>query len=82
MSQKGKEKNKKAAKEFEKLNKNIREMAKERDLIAINNRIKLFIHGKPQRRWWFADKKTCVLISVEYGLVDAEAVAFLSRNEK
>ena len=69
-------------KDFEKLGKEINKMAKKEGLIAITNRLKLFIHGKPCRRWWFADKKTKVLISVEYGLVDAEAVEFLERGLK
>ncbi|MCF8056973.1 MAG: hypothetical protein K9K37_10080 [Desulfocapsa sp.] len=70
------------SKDFEKLGKKINKMAKEEGLLAITNRMKLFIYGKPCRRWWFADKKTKVLISVEYGLVDAEAVEFLERGQK
>jgi len=69
-------------KDFEKLGKSINKMAKKEGLISITNRLKLFIHGKPCRRWWFADKKTMVLISVEYGLVDAEAEEFLKRGLK
>jgi len=75
---KGKEK--KIAKEFEKQGKKIFSQAKKRGLIAINNRSKLFIDGRPNRRWWFADKKTALLISVEYGLCDDEALAMLQRN--
>ncbi len=69
-------------KDFEKLGVKINKMAKKEGLIAITNRLKLFIGGKPCRRWWFADKKKNVLISVEYGLVDAEAVEFLERGLK
>jgi hypothetical protein len=69
-------------KDFEKFGKEINTMAKKEGLIAITNRLKLFIHGKPCRRWWFADKKTKVLISVEYGLVDPEAMEFLERGMK
>ncbi len=67
-------------KDFEKLGKKINKMAKKEGLVAITNRLKLFIHGKPCRRWWFADNKTNVLISAEYGLVDAEAMEFLERG--
>jgi hypothetical protein len=77
-----KEKEKNLAKEFEKLGKKIISQAKKQGLIAINNRSKLFIHGRPNRRWWFADKKNGLLISVEYGLCDDEALAMLQRNEK
>ncbi len=73
-------KEKKLAKEFEKLGKKIFSQAKKQGLIAINNRSKLFIHGRPNRRWWFADKKNGLLISVEYGLCDDEAMAMLQRN--
>jgi hypothetical protein len=69
-------------KDFEKLGKEINKMAKKEGLLSITNRMKLFIHGKPCRRWWFADKKTNLLISVEYGLVDGEAVEFLERGLK
>jgi len=79
MSKQCEEKIKTAGKDFEKLNKEIRKMAKKLGLIAINNRRKLFIHGKPGRRWWFADKEMDVLISAEYGLVDSEALEFLCR---
>jgi hypothetical protein len=73
-------KEKKLAKEFEKLGKKIFSQAKQQGLIAINNRSKLFIHGRPNRRWWFADKKNGLLISVEYGLCDDEALDMLQRN--
>jgi len=69
-------------KDFEKLGKEIRQLAKKEGLIAITNRLKLFIHRKPCRRWWFAEKKRKVLISVEYGLVDEEALEFLQRGLK
>lgn len=75
-------KKKGAGKEFANLGKEIHKMAKTEGLIAIPNRLKLFIHGKPDRRWWFADKKKGVLISAEYGLVDKEAVEFLKRGLK
>ena len=75
-------KKKDTGKEFEQLGKRIQKMAKEIGLIAIPNRLKLFIHGKPSRRWWFADKKKNVLLSAEYGLVDTEAVEFLKRGQK
>ena len=69
-------------KDFEKMGKEIQKLAKKEGLIAITNRLKLFIHGKPCRRWWFAEKKRKVLISVEYGLVDEEALEFLQRGLK
>ena len=69
-------------KDFEKLGAKINKMAKKEGLIAITNRVKLFIGGKPCRRWWFAEKKKNILISVEYGLVDEEAVEFLERGLK
>lgn len=69
-------------KDFEKLGAKINKMAKKEGLIAITNRLKMFIGGKPCRRWWFADKKKNVLISVEYGLVDAEALEFLESGLK
>jgi len=75
-------KKKGAGKEFTKLGREIHKMANKQDLIAIPNRLKLFIHGKPTRRWWFADTKKEVLISAEYGLVDAEAFEFLKRGLK
>ncbi len=73
---------KKTAKDFEKQGKNITAQAKKQGLIAIKNRARLFIDGRPGRRWWFADQKKGLLISVEYGLCDEEAVAMLQRNEK
>ncbi len=73
---------KKASKEFEKQGKKIFSQAKKQGLLAINNRAKLFIDGRPQRRWWFADKKSNLLISVEFGLCDDEALALLARNLK
>ncbi len=69
-------------KDFEKLGKKIHKMAKKEGLIAITNRLKLFIHGKPCRRWWFAYEEKNILISAEYGLVDAEAMEFLERGLK
>ena len=70
-------------KDFEKLGKKIQKIAKKEGLIAITNRLKLFIHGEPCRRWWFAEKKkNHILISAEYGLVDAEAMEFLERGLK
>lgn len=75
-------KKKSTAKDFVKLGKEIQKMAQKQGLHAIPNRLKLFIDGRTARRWWFADKKQNVLISVEYGLVDKEAVAFLKRGMK
>jgi hypothetical protein len=73
-------KNKKIAKEFEKNGKKIFSLARKQGLIAVNNRARLFIDGRPGRRWWFADKKNNLLISVEYGLCDDEALALLAKN--
>ena len=73
---------KKVGKSFEKLGKEITAQAKKQGLIAIKNRAKLFIDGRPNRRWWFADEKKGLLISVEYGLCDEEAMAMLQRNVK
>ena len=73
---------KKIGKEFEKQGKKITAQAKKQGLIAIYNRARLFIDGRPNRRWWFADKENGLLISVEYGLCDEEAMAMLARNEK
>ncbi|AGF78716.1 hypothetical protein UWK_02175 [Desulfocapsa sulfexigens DSM 10523] len=67
-----------SAKDFKNQGKVIAKLAKQNKLIAITNRVDLFIDGKPCRRWWFADKKTGVLLSVEYGLVDNEAINFLT----
>ena len=75
-------KQKKIAREFEKQWKKIFSQARKQGLIAINNRAKLFIDGRPARRWWFADKKTNLLISVEFGLCDDEALSMLERNKK
>ncbi len=69
-----------SAKDFKKQGKNIAKLAKKQGLIAITNRISLFIDGKPCRRWWFADKKTEILLSVEYGLIDKEAMNFLTNE--
>lgn len=66
-------------KDFKKQGKRIKKMAKEHGLIAITNRLSLFI-DKTCRRWWFARKDSGVLISVEYGLVDKEAVNFLNNE--
>jgi len=73
-------KKKKIAKEFEKQGKKIINQAKKQGLIAISNRARLFIDGRPSRRWWFAAKKNQLLISVEFGLCDDEALAMLARN--
>jgi len=70
---------KKVALEFEKNDKKIRKQAKKQGLTAISNRTRLFIDGRPKRRWWFADAKTGILISEEYGLCDDEALAKLAR---
>jgi len=72
----------KAAKKFEKLDKKIRNQAKDQGLTAISNRARLFIDGRPNRRWWFAEDKTGILVSEEYGLCDDEAVAKLNRFRK
>ena len=69
-----------SAKDFKKLGKVITKLAEKQNLIAIKNRMELFIDGKPCRRWWFADKKNGLLLSVEYGLVDKEAVNFLTND--
>jgi hypothetical protein len=66
-------------KDFKKQGKTINKLAKKHNLIAITNRLALFI-DKTCRRWWFADKKTKVLISVEYGLTDREAINFLTND--
>ena len=75
-------KEKKIAKEFERQGKKIFSQAKKQGLIAINNRAKLFIDGRPNRRWWFADKRNNLLISVEFGLCDDEAMTMLLQNIK
>ena len=69
-----------SAKDFKKQGKQITKLAKKLGLIAVTNRLSLFIDGKPCRRWWFANKKTGLLLSVEYGLVDREAVNFLTND--
>jgi hypothetical protein len=69
-----------SAKDFKKQGKHISKMAAKLDLIAITNRLSLFIDGKPCRRWWFASKKNGVLLSVEYGLIDREAINFLTND--
>ena len=68
------------AKDFKKQGKLISKLAKKQGLIAITNRLSLFIDGKPCRRWWFANKKTAELLSVEYGLIDKEAINFLTNE--
>jgi hypothetical protein len=65
---------------FKKQGKVIMKLARKQGLIAITNRLALFIDGKPCRRWWFADKKNRVLLSVEYGLIDTEAINFLTNE--
>lgn len=45
-----------SAKDFKKQGKIIYKLAKKQGLIAITNRLALFIDGKPCRRWWFAEK--------------------------
>jgi len=67
-------------KDFKKQGKVIIKLARKQGLIAITNRLALFIDGKPCRRWWFADKKNRVLLSVEYGLIDREAIDFLTNE--
>ncbi|MBU0960385.1 MAG: hypothetical protein KKD01_09400 [Proteobacteria bacterium] len=69
-----------SAKDFIKQGKAITKLAKKQGLVAITNRLSLFIDGKPCRRWWFADKKTNLLLSVEYGLIDKEAIHFLTNE--
>ena len=66
-------------KDFKKQGKAIIKLAKKQGLIAITNRLALFI-DKPCRRWWFADKYSGVLLSVEYGLIDREAINFLTNE--
>lgn len=69
-----------SAKDFKKQDRLITKLARKQGLLAIKNRLSLFIDGKPCRRWWFADKKTGVLLSVEYGLIDKEAINFLTNE--
>ena len=66
-------------KDFKKQGKSIIKLAKKLGLVAITNRLSLFI-DKPCRRWWFADKNNGVLLSVEYGLIDREAISFLTNE--
>jgi len=66
-------------KDFKKQGKNIIKLAKKQGLIAITNRLSFFIN-KPCRRWWFARKDSGVLLSVEYGLIDGEAINFLTNE--
>lgn len=66
-------------KDFNKQGKTIIQLAKKQGLIAITNRLSLFI-DKPCRRWWFADKKSGVLLTAEYGLIDSEAINFLTHE--
>lgn len=69
-----------SGKDFKKQGKHISKLATKLDLIAITNRLSLFIDGKPCRRWWFANKQTGLLLSVEYGLIDREAINFLTNE--
>ena len=66
-------------KDFNSQGKAIIKLAKKQGLIAITNRLSLFI-DKTCRRWWFADKKTGVLLTAEYGLIDKEAINFLTKE--
>lgn len=66
-------------KDFKKQGKAVIKLAKKLGLIAITNRLSLFI-DKTCRRWWFADKKTGLLLSAEYGLTDREAINFLTNE--
>ena len=79
MSAKMAEKCKKVVKKFEKQGKKIRSQAKKQGMMVICNRAYLFIDGRPNRRWWFADAKTGILVSEEYGLCDNEALAKIAR---
>ena len=65
--------------DFEKRGTLIRELAQDQGLIPVTNRLTLFI-DKTCRRWWFASRDSGVLISAEYGLVDKEAVNFLTNQ--
>ena len=69
-----------SAKDFKKRGKQITKLAKKLGLVAITNRLSLFIDGKPCRRWWFAKNETGLLLSVEYGLIDQEALNFLTNT--
>ena len=66
-------------KDFNKQGKAIIKLAKKQGLIAITNRLSFFI-DKTCRRWWLADKSTGVLLSAEYGLIDREAINFLTNE--
>ena len=66
-------------KDFNKQGKDIIQLAKKQGFIAITNRLSLFI-DKTCRRWWFADKKSGVLLTAEYGLIDSEAINFLTHD--
>lgn len=66
-------------KDFNKQGKAIIQLAKKQGFIAITNRLSLFI-DKTCRRWWFADKKNGVLLTAEYGLIDSEAISFLTNE--
>ncbi|MDD3814218.1 MAG: hypothetical protein PHZ02_06180 [Desulfocapsaceae bacterium] len=66
-------------KDFNAQGKAIIKLAKQQGFIAITNRLSLFI-DKTCRRWWFADKKSGVLLSAEYGLIDKEAINFLTNE--
>ncbi len=82
MSAKTTDGSKKSPKKFEKTNKQIRKQAKKQGMIVISNRTRLFIDGRPNRRWWFADAKSGILVSEEHGLCDDEALAKLARFNK
>ncbi|WP_153305773.1 hypothetical protein [Desulfogranum mediterraneum] len=69
----------KVVKGFEKKGKKIRSQARKQGLMVMSNRARLFIDGRPNRRWWFADAKSGILVSEEYGLCDDEALAKLAR---
>ena len=66
-------------KDFTKQGKSITKLAKKQGLIAVTNRLSFFI-DKPCRRWWFAKKSNGVLLSVEYGVTDREAINFLTNE--
>ncbi|MGW8193916.1 MAG: hypothetical protein ACWGOX_06585 [Desulforhopalus sp.] len=66
-------------KEFKKQGKAIIKLAKKQGLVTVTNRLSLFI-DKTCRRWWFADKASGVLLSAEYGLIDSEAIKFLTNE--
>ena len=66
-------------KDFKKQGKAIIKLAKQQGLTPVTNRLAFFI-DKPCRRWWFANKSNGVLISVEYGLIDREAINFLTNE--